>query len=261
MRSTLVLQSHTDPLPYAWLEPCLQSVKEWAQEQGFDYRFVGDELFDQLSVEERKACGQQTVVASDLARLLCLKQALQEGYTQVVWCDADTFVFAPSRLSLSTCLAPGTAFAVGREVWVQTQGWRLRCFVKVHNAFLFVKRDNPFLDYYLYCARQIVTQYRRMDKQRTMVPQLIGPKLLTALHNVSPLPVAEPFAVLAPEVIVEVIAQTPGQALSLFNRRSLSVPLAANLCASSISRGELTNEQMEQVIEQLPGSPDLFEPF
>lgn len=260
MRSTLVVQSHTDPLPHAWLKPCLQSVEQWAQEQGFDYRFIGDELFDGLSAQERNACGEQTVVASDLARLLSLKRALLEGYTQVVWCDADTFVIAPSRLTLTTCLPPDATFAVGREVWVQTQGRRLRSFVKVHNAFLFVKHNNPFLDYYLYCARQMVTQYQRGDGQKTVVPQLIGPKLLTALHNVSPLPVAEPFAVLAPEVIVEIIAQVSGPALSLFNRRSRSAPLAVNLCASSIVRGELTNKQMALVIEQLPKSTRLFVP-
>ena len=64
----LVLQSHRQPLPARWYEPCLQSVRSWAEWHGYDYRFVGDELFAALSPEQLEKTRNQRVIAADLAR-------------------------------------------------------------------------------------------------------------------------------------------------------------------------------------------------
>ena len=36
---TLVLQSHTAPLPAPWYEGCVGSVRDWANRCGYDYRW------------------------------------------------------------------------------------------------------------------------------------------------------------------------------------------------------------------------------
>ena len=51
MPGVLVIQSHRDPLPHPWLHECLHSVRHWASLKGYDYRFLGDELFAPLSAE------------------------------------------------------------------------------------------------------------------------------------------------------------------------------------------------------------------
>ncbi|MGD8420071.1 MAG: hypothetical protein PVJ78_06545, partial [Gammaproteobacteria bacterium] len=112
MPDTLVIQSHRDPLPHAWLGRCLDSVAGWARAGGFEYRFLGDEIFESIDPPLRDRLGERTAIASDLARLRLLQRGLAEGYRRVVWCDADFLVFRPRELRL-----PETDFGLGREVW------------------------------------------------------------------------------------------------------------------------------------------------
>ncbi len=74
MSATLVIQSHRDPLPFEWLRLCLDSVTSWAQDNQFELRFLGDELFDLIEPGLFEKIGAQTVIASDLARLKNLQQ-------------------------------------------------------------------------------------------------------------------------------------------------------------------------------------------
>ena len=227
--TTLVIQSHRRPLPAGWLTPCLESVHAWAERQGFDYRFIDDAIFDLLPDDLRGKTSDQPVIASDVARLLALRAALAEGYEAAVWCDADFLVFEPERLTL-----PDEPYALGREVWVQADGRRLRSYVKVHNALLLFRRGNAFLDFYLDTAQRLVRAHRG-----PMVPQFVGPKLLTALHNVVGCPVVEQAAMLSPEVAHDVL-EGSGPALRLFMQNSRASPAAANLCASLATESEST---------------------
>ena len=116
MKSTLIIQSHRNPLPFEWLEACLESVRQWSQQNQFDYRFLDDtELFacvpDCLLEKTRK----QKIIATDLGRLRLLQQGLSEGYQTVIWCDADFLIFNPDKFIL-----PKSDYALGREVWVQS---------------------------------------------------------------------------------------------------------------------------------------------
>ncbi len=246
--ATRVIQSQRRPLPYGWLAPCLESVRGWAELRGFEYRFLDDALFDVLPADLREKTRDQLVVASDIARLIVLRQALAEGHEAVIWCDSDFLVFDPQRLTL-----PPESYAVGREVWVQSDGKRLRSHIKVHNAFLAFRQGNAFLDFYLESAQKLVRAHRG-----PMVPQFVGPKLLTAIHNIVGCPVAESAAMLSPEVARDVVAGS-GPALALFNTNSRSAPAAVNLCASLAgtpparrSRGRKTaRSSMRAVIERL----------
>jgi len=58
MPTTLVVQSHRDPLPYDWLRPCLDSVENWARQNQYQYRFVDDAIFDLVEPDIEGPAGE-----------------------------------------------------------------------------------------------------------------------------------------------------------------------------------------------------------
>jgi hypothetical protein len=241
MSTTLVLQSHREPLPLPWLRRCLDSVVDWALTNNYHYRYLGDEIFTLLAPDLLDSIGAQPVIASDLARLIGLQQGLDEGYDRVIWCDADFLIFDPARFVL-----PLTGFALGREVWVQQdRGQRLRAFIKVHNALLMFRSGDSFLDFYRDTAERLL----RLNQGR-MPPQFIGPKLLTALHNIVQCPVMESAAMLSPMVIRDRLAGQ-GAALDLFRQKSALAPAGANLSSSLTEREGLSDADMNRLIDLL----------
>jgi len=241
MRGTLVIQSHHFPLPFPWLESCLASVREWCVLNKYEYCFMADELFDLVPPAIMAKTQSQKVIASDLARLFVLQDALDRGYETVLWLDADFLIFNPSEFVI-----PDEVYALGREVWVQQdrQG-NLKVYKKVHNAFLMFHKANPFLDFYTATAQRLL-----LLNQGSMPPQFIGPKLLTALHNVAALPVMERAGMLSPLVIEDII-RGEGSALDLFIDHSSHAIAGANLCISSCEKQTLTQQHMEQLISTL----------
>lgn len=244
MLNTLVIQSHRSPLPYSWLKHCLDSVRRWCDSNQFEYRFLNDELFDRVPADLLEKVMSQRVIASDLARIHVLQEAIAGGYETVVWLDADFLIFDPEHFTL-----PEAPYAVGREVWIQQDGsGTLKVYKKVHNAMLMFRTGNSFLDFYIDTAERLLRQHRG-----GMAPQFIGPKLLTALHNVAQLPVMESAGMLSPLVIKDII-QGSGEALRLFNKQSPATPAGANVCLSSRDRGEVTCAESEQLISNLINS-------
>jgi hypothetical protein len=157
-------------------------VSDWCALNSYEYRFLGDELFEGVPGVLLEKTQDQVVIASDLARLRVLQDALNEGYQAVVWLDADFLIFNAAAFVL-----PDSPYAVGREVWVQQDNNdKLRVYNKVHNAFLMFRQGNSFLDFYAETAQRLLARNQGM-----VPPQFIGPKLLTALHNVAVLPVLE----------------------------------------------------------------------
>ncbi|MDH3946090.1 MAG: hypothetical protein OET45_05420 [Chromatiales bacterium] len=207
---------------------------------------MGDELFDCLPATLLEKTQHQRVIATDLARLLALKNALKSGYETVIWIDADFLIFNPSAFCV-----PDDSCALGREVWVQRdKHGNLKSYKKIHNAFLMFRTGNSFLDFYADTAQRLLTQNRG-----PVPPQFIGPKLLTALHNVANLPVLETAGMLSPMVIKDMLAGE-GSALDLFLKHSPQAITAANLCISSCERDEITGAEMECLIDSLLGNTD-----
>jgi hypothetical protein len=238
--NSLVIQSHRTPLPFAWLEDCLQTVREWSEYQGFDYRFIGDELFDPVPTDILQKTESQIVIATDIARLYQLRSELDK-YEQVIWCDADFLIFDPERFKPVDQL-----FAVGREAWVQHDSdGKLKCYRKVHNAYLMFRRGNAFLDFYLESAKRLI----RHNKGR-MPPQFVGPKLLTALHNVVQCPVQEDAGMLSP-MVIEDILNGDGPALQLFLKKTEYPLLAANLSSSVSDKVRHAASRIPELINKL----------
>lgn len=243
MSKTLVIQSHRYPLPATWLQTCIDSVCKWANINNYEYKFIGDELFNYVSDEVLKKTKKQLVIATDLARLAALQDYLSTGYDTVLWCDADFLIFAPDKFHL-----PDQKYAVGREVWVQCSDKnenKLAAHIKVHNAFMMFRKGNSFLDFYTDTAECLL-----LDNQGSMPPQFIGPKLLTAIHNVVQCPVLETAGMLSPLVIKD-IASGSGPALDLFHKKSMQPIAAANLCNSLFDRNEYCTNTVEKCITSL----------
>lgn len=243
MRKTLVLQSHRTPLPATWISRCIHSVQNWAEIHRFDYRFIGDELYDYVPATLLDKTKTQPIIATDLARLRALQFYLTEGFETVIWCDADFLIFSPRQFIL-----PNEKYAIGREVWIQastTNTHKLTAYVKVHNAFMMYAKGNSFLGFYADTAERLLTL-----NQGRMSPQFIGPKLLTAIHNIGQCPVMENAAMFSPLVIRD-IANQGGPALDLLHRHSIHPPYAANLCSSLFEQGELTEQQINHCIDVL----------
>lgn len=238
---TVVIQSHRDPLPLPWLQTCIDSVKNWAIASGFEYRWIGDEIFDVLPAALLEKIQHRPVICSDLARLYALSNALREGYQTAVWCDADFLVINAEQLVL-----PQKPFAFGREVWVQDEGNRqLRARVKIHNAFMVFQQANPFLDFYIHSAERLISL-----NDGGMPAQFVGPKLLTALHNMLHFDVIENAGMLSPEVMADVAAGGDA-ALKLFLDHHGKMPAGANLSASMAGHAIMSGLDMDEVIRRL----------
>jgi hypothetical protein len=241
MSDTLVLQSHRQPLPLTWLQPCLDSVRNWSEINHFDYRFIGDDLFDFIPDDLLEKTARQCVIATDLARLYALQNEILGGYETVVWCDADFLIFNPEKFIL-----PETNFALGREVWIQHDSDnRLRAYRKVHNAFMMFRQGNSFLEFYADTAERLL----RLNTG-PMPPQFIGPKLLTALHNIVICPVLESAGMLSPLVIKDLL-KGGGPALDLFRQKSAEQIFAANLSGSLVEREKIDDVDMLRLIKTL----------
>ncbi|MCZ6470300.1 MAG: hypothetical protein O6649_02950 [Gammaproteobacteria bacterium] len=241
MPDTLVLQSHRQPLPYPWIESCLESVSRWSENNSFDYRFIGDELFDSVPAPLLEKTAKQKIIATDLARLRALQDGLRQGYATVIWCDADFLIFNPVEFVLPDC-----SYTLGREVWVQVvTNNRLKAYSKVHNAFMMFRAGNSFLNFYAETAERLLHL-----NCGQMPPQFIGPKLLTALHNIAICPVMETAGMLSPLVIRDLI-KGQGAALDMFRRESPVQICAANLSSSLVEPESISNDDMRRLIEVL----------
>lgn len=240
MADTLVIQSHRSTLPHKWLPSCLQTVRDWSGQQGYDYQYIDDSLFRLLPDTIVDNYRQNRVVLSDLARLLQLRDSLEQGYNTAVWLDADFLIFHADEFVL-----PEQEFAVGREVWVQRDNGKLKAWMKVHNALLMFRQGNSFIDFYIDTASRMLA-----DNTGTIPSQFIGPKLLTALHNVVQLPVMECAGMFSPLVIHDLVTGE-GDALSLFRKKSSQAVAGANLCCSSCDRQEVSGSEINTLIDVL----------
>lgn len=249
---TLVVQSHRSPLPVPWLQACIDSVANWSQLHGYDYRWLGDELFDGVPTALREKTRGHLPMTADLARLQVLQEAIAAGYQRAVWVDADVLVLAPKKLSLGD-----GDHGFGREVWVQARNDRgsepgsLRVYQKIHNAFMHFTATSTVLPFYADTASRLLIRHQGEQ----LAPQLIGPKLLTALHNLAAFNVLETAAMLPPLVARDLARyeanSTIGPALALFNQHSNTQPAALNLCSSLNLEIQSLEINMSRLIDQL----------
>ena len=247
---------------------------------GYDYRSMGDELFDTVPDWYMRKVRGRMPIAADLARLQWMQRFLRGDYDWVIWMDADMLVFAPDLLSLDLT----RACTFGQEHWVQAKSgdqgrWEVR--KNIHNAFAAFPADCPVLPF---LVDIILRMMRRVDADH-IAPQMMGPKLLSNLHNLASFDYRADIGALSPEVLSTIAEGGLGNAgnagnagsagsagsaskngnadRSALNALCLAQPrplVAANLCASLLPKtlglveGEVSSEEfMQRVIRSLLG--------
>ena len=220
--SVIILQSAAIVRP-EWVDDCLSSVVDWCKRAGYRHHFLDDTLFDCVPNWYLEKIDGRLPIASDYARLWHCRQLLKAGAEQVLWLDADTLITDPEwRL-------PNTSHTLfGEECWVQCdERGRLQIKRQPHNAFSAFRHDSPVLDFLLEATQSIIA---RADPQ-FIAPQMVGPKLLKALHNIVHFDLVPAAGALSPEVI-QAITDGGGAALALFLDERRCNTAMVNLCAS-----------------------------
>lgn len=234
---TLVIQSCNEENIPSWIAACLDSVRVWTEQQGFERCFVGDEIFDLVPDWYMEKTGKGPV-ATDYARLVLIREALlNQGYDQAIWLDADIYVLDPMMTldSIGTC-------AFGQEIWVQEDGGKLKARKNVHNAVCQFRQGCVVLPFLIETVLSII---RRANPDK-IAPQMVGPKLLSALHSLHDFDLLPQVGAISPEVAQDIV-NGGGAALSLLQEK-LTTPLqAVNLCASLMD-----DEQGAKVVAGLP---------
>src|SRR5690606_32346185 len=179
-------------------------------------------------------------VATDYGRLVLIQEALREGFNEVMWFDADVLVFDTTlRVRFEgTC-------AFGQEVWVQASNDGFTAHRNVHNAFMAFRQNCVVLPFLMQTMESLI---RRVDPAH-IAPQLVGPKLLTALHSLCDFQLVPEVGALSPAVVNDIVVGK-GQALDTLRRKSEIKPKAVNLCASLIDPAAA-----DRVIDVLTGAP------
>lgn len=220
---SLVVQSYRQSEVPEWLHSCLASVRHWALQCEYDYRFCGDELLARVPDWYAEKVGDRTPIMADLARLKWIQEILlEEDYHQVIWLDADTLVFAPHHLRVDM----QASCVFGREHWLQRDGRnRQRVYKNVHNAFCAFRRDSPVLGFLIESIERMV---ERVDGA-FIAPQFVGPKLLTSLHNIVGFPTDDRFGAVSPLHAELILAgQDP---LSVM---ATGLPAGQRICAANL---------------------------
>ncbi|MCW9045770.1 MAG: hypothetical protein OQK35_05505 [Alphaproteobacteria bacterium] len=232
----------------------MSSVQAWASLRGWNYQLVGDEIFDLTPDWYREKTAGRLPIQTDLGRLILARSLLAEGYERVVWLDADALVFNPNELTIDIT----DEFAFGREVWVQyDKKGQLKAYKNAHNALCVFTQGNSFLDFYIYTAQAIIKKH-----QGGLAPQIVGPKLLTSLHNTIGFPLIDDVGMLSPLVMKDVV-NGGGAALDLLKQNTPTPMKAANLSSSLDGQEtdlvEVNEALFEQVCQRLTktGSLDL----
>ncbi len=221
MRVT-VFQSAASSRPQ-WVDGCLDSVIDWCKHAGYQHRFLGDDLFDCVPDWYMDKVAGRLPIAADYARLWHCRKLLNEGEQQVLWLDADTLV-----IDVDWRLPSQSHTLFGEECWVQrSERGNLQVKRQPHNAFSAFRRDSPVLDFLLEATGSIIA---RADPQ-FISPQMVGPKLLKALHNIVHFDLVPAAGALSPEVI-QAIVDGGGAALERFLDERRCETTMVNLCAS-----------------------------
>lgn len=248
-KQVLVLQSDKPPPRAAWRQACLASVRSWAAAQGYEYRFLGDELFDPIPEDARRACRGVVLPMTDIGRLLWLRALLDDGWDRVIWLDADILIFDPA-LSIE-------AEAVGREIWI-SKGLKdgFRAAESVNNCVLSMATGSPLLGRLLDATMAEAAMFDAPPHPRTL-----GPDLFRRLDAETPLPVASDIAMASPPMVAGLANGDPA-ALAAHHAVWRGPVRAANLCGSLIQDDDLALRAVERLLETPAAfSPDAPPPF
>jgi hypothetical protein len=191
---TLVLQSYKTSGAAGWLKACHKTVKNWATSAGYEYRFLGNELFEYVPAWFKRKCAGQILPVTDLARLQWMQKFLREGASRVLWVDYDVVILnrrfsVPQDVSL--------LFTEERYVRRARDG-RLVEIDSINNSVMMIARGSPVLEFLI---EAILARGRHIG--RVVDPGFAGTRLLTDLARVFEPPLLRSVAFITPTILID----------------------------------------------------------
>lgn len=237
MTKTVVYQSFREHNVPQWINRCMQSVREWAQQQGYEYRFYNDQIFEYVPQWYRDKVNDQIHLVTDLARLQIAQELLSEGFEHAIWMDADVLIFNPSQLRLPL----DRPYAFCKEVYIGLNARRqLMSRAGVNNAVMLMSQGNDLLSFYIDSCQQLVKTHERLPHT------LVGTEFLSRLQNQRDIAHIHNVGLFSPYVMHDLAFPKPGNpALSMFCRDFGSPIYAANLCLT-FNTAALGHKQLEE---------------
>ena len=242
---TLVYQSFRKHDVPDWIQRSLESVQSWTKKEGYDYRFIDDELFEYAPDWYRRKVKDNVQLVSDISRLILARRFLSEGYERVIWIDADLLVFDPVHFSVET--EEGVHFC--REIWTDANlEGNVIHQKKINNSICVFHRGNVFLDFYIEACLKLVAD-------RTEIPQvLVGTTFLTTLKEIYPFPEITNVGIISPALVHDLLTENK-RFLTKYLEWHAAPMFAANLCGSmqhQVFNGlEIDDSKMAAVVQKL----------
>lgn len=205
------------------MSSCLDRVERWADSKSFYYCYLDDRFFDILPGWYREKLVGRGPILSDLARLLHIQKLLEQGADAVIWLDADTLIidrdWSPPMPEHSL---------LGAECWLQrNKRGKLEVKRQPHNAFMMFAKASPILDFLIHTTQSII---QRIDVDH-IAPQVVGPKLLKALHPLADFDLEHKAAAMSTDLLVGLMEEDR-DLLMFYQNAQLSTPALFNVCAS-----------------------------
>lgn len=232
---TLVFQSFRTEVP-AWIERCMDSARGWSQLRGYEYQFLGDDIFDVLPAWFRDAYRGRMLPLTDLARGICARNFLDNDWDRVIWVDADVLVFMPERFDVTT----EHSYALCMELWCEKKWGELIFDRRINNCISVYDGGNVFLPFYIEAMQSLARA-----KGPSLTDWDIGTNFLSALGRIVPLPLLGNVAMLSP-ALVSALAAHDAALLRRYSREMGQVCGATNLCCSALDRAGAQKAAREQ---------------
>lgn len=232
---TLVFQSYRTDVP-AWIERCMDSARSWSKLRGYEYRFIGDEIFDVLPAWFRDAYHGRMLPLTDLARAISARNFLDNGWDRAIWVDADVLVFMPGRFDVTT----EYSYALCVELWCEKKWGELIFDRRINNCVSVYDAGNVFLPFYIEAMQSLA-----QAKGPSLTDWDIGTNFLSSLGRIAPLPLLGNVATLSP-TLVSALATHDAAVLRRYSREMRQACGATNLCGSALDRAGAQRAAREQ---------------
>lgn len=238
---TVVYQSfRADNIP-GWISQCLETVKKWAEQKGFIYRFIDNRISEHVPDWYLSKLQGNMLPVFDLARLELAKLFLDEGYDRTIWVDADIVVFDSDNFDIDV----KEEFAFCLEVWLyKNRIGRPVCIKKVNNAVTVFTRNNHMLEFYIYACKSLVRNKNIISKTE------VGTKFLTELYRNMHFQLLNNIGIFSPALLYE-IATGREKCVRKYITEFGHPIRAANLCYSFRNltyRGALMSDKIYQTV-------------
>ena len=249
MSPPLVIQSAAPHCPH-WVKRCLYSVEQWADRQGFDRIFLGDEFFDIVPPVWRAEAGPEKLPATDYARLLWIRRHHQEGHDHVVWLDADILILNQQfRLPQDDFLC--------RELWIYEQAeGGYGGIPAVNNCAMGFRAGSPLLTWYIDACADA-------PRDGFLSKLALGPDLLKVRHRASPLPTISSIPTLSP-LLIQALLRDDEELLRAFSKLWGAPIAGVHLCSSvgdwSLGPGTIAPDLVNAVITKLQNTLSSADP-